>query len=293
MSIQGIMSSSAQRRRLLSIWVILILALGAVIVAIFWSTAESRGWNVIINFLLAFETSAIFALLSTIFLSYYFTDPFDEERASVLLPEDIDGSLNALVQTGANYKIFVRTGRHFRASILPALVQRANLDRSPLRVEVILLDILDDVVCERYVEYRRTATFDKREWNLRYLRIEILATIICLAKAIQDSGGRVEIDLFLSKRLSTLRIDGTDNEIIVTREDPKDVAFRYRRQDRHFSAFVQDFRWIKQEAREVPKMRGNTSPIDTLRDVFGDIPLIKELIGEAVAATSKGTPYAR
>jgi len=293
MSVTGIMSSPSQRRLLLLIWVVLIVALGAAILLVFVLTKDARGPNLILNFLLAFETSATFALAATVFLSYYFKDPFDIESSSILLPQDIGRSLDALAQSGANYRIFVRTGRHFRASILPALVRTASQNRSPVRVEVVLLDIRDEIICNRYVDYRRAASFDKKEWDLEYVRVEILATILCLARAVKDSGNLLDVDLRLSKRLSIFRIDGTDDEIIVTREDPKDIAFLYKRPDPHFFALLQEFSWVKQEASKMPMILGEDAPVAVLQTVFGDISLFGGLIGDAVEATSKSSPYVR
>jgi hypothetical protein len=291
MSVTGVMSSPSQRRLLLVIWVALIVGLGLAVLLVFFLTADSRGPNLILNFLLAFETSAIFALTATIFLSYYFKDPFGIEKSAVLLPQDIGRSLDALAQSGANYKIFVRTGRHFRASILPTLVRAATKNRSPVRVEVVLLDIRNETICDRYVDYRRAASFDKNQWDLSYLRVEILATVICLVQAVKDSGNLLDVDLRLSKRLSIYRIDGNDDEIIVTREDPKDLAFRYQRPNPHFFAFSQEFSWVKQEASKVPTVCDEGTPLAVLQTVLGDISQFSELIEDAVQATLKSSPY--
>jgi len=66
----------------------------------------------------------------------------------------------------------------------------------------------------------------------------------------------VGIDLFLSKRLSTFRIEGSSDEILVTREDPKDTASRYLRSHRDFAAFATEFSWIRDEAFPVPNTNG-------------------------------------
>jgi len=93
--------------------------------------------------------------------------------------------------------------------------------------------------------------------------------------------------------LSIFRIDGTDDEIIVTREDPKDIAFLYKRPDPHFFALLQEFSWVKQEASKMPMILGEDAPVAVLQTVFGDISLFGGLIGDAVEATSKSSPYVR
>jgi hypothetical protein len=110
------------------------------------------------------------------------------------------------------------------------------------------LDFRDQVACEKYASFRQEASFDKQLWSLAYVQTEVIATILRAIEVSKASSTFIEIDLFLSKRLSTFRIEGTSDAIIVTREDPTDNAALYRRSDPHFGAFLKEFSWIKQEA---------------------------------------------
>jgi len=77
----------------------------------------------------------MFALLSAAFL-HFFTDPYDMEAATQLLPGDIKGALDALADSAVEYKLYVRTGRHFRAAVLPLLVKKATERRMRIRVRL-------------------------------------------------------------------------------------------------------------------------------------------------------------
>ncbi|WP_228112037.1 hypothetical protein, partial [Zoogloea sp. 1C4] len=126
----------------------------------------------------------------------------------------------------------------------------------------------------------------------RYVQTEVLATILRLIDAARENYGLVEIRLFLSRRLSTFRIEGSSDEILVTREDPKDNASRYLRSHRDFPAFVNEFDWVRDEAHEVAIVGDDGVPA-TLRTMFEESALVTSLEEEAVQAIRSGSPYAR
>ena len=285
MSILGIMSSPFQRRLLFCFTLVIIALAGILLYVIFLATSDSRGWNLLMSLLSGVIGSAIFALLSTFFIFYFFTDPFAVEAASHLLPRDIGASLREMAETATEYNLYVRTGRHFRAVILPLLVSRSQQRAMPIRIEVILLDFRDADLCKRYAAYRRTSSFDRKKWDLRYVQVEIMATILALLQAANDGIG---IDLYLSKRLSTFRADGTSDVVIITREDPRDDASKYRRNHQRFAAYQQEFLWVKQDALEID-LKTSTSLHEAFEDTFPTHPLHED----ALRAMSEGSPYER
>ncbi|MDN3721616.1 hypothetical protein QW131_26735 [Roseibium salinum] len=88
----------------------------------------------------------------------------------------------------------------------------------------------------------------------------------------------INIELYLSSRLSTFRIEGSSQEILVTREDPKDIAARYLSSHRNHAAFVTEFTWIRDAALSTNMGRRHSLPA-TLEDLFKDTPtpIIAEL----------------
>jgi hypothetical protein len=122
--------------------------------------------------------SATFALFSALYLYYFFTDPFDVAAATQLLATDIGAALEGIASSATEYRIYVRTGRHFRATILPLLAATAARKRIPIRLEIILLDFRDQVACEKYASFRQEASFDKQLWSLAYVQTEVIATIL-------------------------------------------------------------------------------------------------------------------
>lgn len=277
MSVPGILSSPFQRRILFFFTLAIIAGSCLFLYVIYTATPDTRGWNLIIGLLAGVIGSAIFALLSTFFMYYFFTDPFEADSSSQLLPQDIGASLRAMAQAATEYKLYVRTGRHFRSAILPLLVQRSQQHRMPISIEVVLLDFRDATICEKYAVYRRSSSFDGKTWDVAYVQSEIMATILALLRETNDN---IRIDLFLSKRLSTFRLDVTSDEVLVTREDPRDDASRYTRSHQRFSAYQQEFLWVKQDGSKIDFVP-NPTPKVAFENTFTATPHLHHLLGRA------------
>lgn len=292
MTLSGILSSPSQRRSFLLLSALL-LGCGLIgTLAIAFHAPNTPVWTAVNSFFVSLVAGGVFALASGLYLLYFFEDPNDMAASSVLLPKDIGQTLENIAKKAPDYKIFVRTGRHFRAEILPVLAKQARQNRLRIRIEVVLLDFRDEVICDKYATYRKASSFDHKSWCARYVQAEVLATILKLIDASRENRGLLDIHLFLSRRLSTFRIEGSSDEILVTREDPKDTAFRYLRSHRDFSAFVNEFDWVRDEAHEVA-LKGDDGLSATLPAIFGESALIAGLEEQAVQATQSGSPYVR
>ena len=255
----------------------------AALVVIYFFAPETRGWKLVSDILVALTTSAAFAFASAAFL-YFFTDPFDLDASTQVLPKDIGPALDALASNAAHYKLNVRTGRHFRADVLPVLSQKARKQRMPMRIEVILLDFRNSSMCRRYAEYRKYET--------DYVQYEILATIIKLIEA-SNANPFLEIELYLSSRLSTFRLDGSNDEVIITREDAADYAARYSRSNPNYAAFMNEFSWVQKEAQRVPDDAATNRLPTTTSVMFPNDPLVLALADRAEHAKSETSPYDR
>jgi len=292
MTLSGILSSPSQRRSFLlaSCAVLFIFIVSTLAIAVF--APNTPVWDTLNNLLISLVASGVFALVSALYISYFFVDPNEIVTRSILLPDDIGDALKRIATRAADYKIFVRTGRHFRAEVLPMIVKRARETRHPIRVEVVLLDFRDKDICEKYADYRRTSSFDRQLWDTPYVQKEVLATILALIRVSRENRGLVDVYLCLSKRLSTFRIEGSSDEILVTREDPKDTASRYSRAHRDFAAFIMEFCWIRDEAYNVARDEAGILPA-TLSAMFGENAETANLEELAANATSYPSPYVR
>lgn len=239
------------------------------------------------------SASAIFVIIAALYVKYFFKDPHGIAFANKLLPVDIGPALAEMATSALEYKLFVRTGRHFRADILPILVDNATKLRRRIEIDVILLDFRNDNVCERYALYRKSSSSDGVSWSQKYVQEEILATILKLLQANHEHPSFIRINLYLTSRLSTFRFDASQEQIIVTREDPKDIASRYRSSDSEFAAYLNEFHWSREEACVVDIGEVRETPIDKLQEMFANCETVAELKGRAAEAMENPSPYAR
>ena len=204
MSLYGIFSSPSQRRLFLLVSVSLVVILALCILIIFDKSPDTRGWNLFLDVLVGVLASAIFIILGSLFVKYFFKDPHEISFANKLLSKDIGPTLITMAKSATEYKLYVRTGRHFRAEILPILSDNATKLRRRVTVEAILLDFRNDDVCAKYASYRQSSSFDHYNWTKEYVQTEILATILKLIQAAQRTHNLLESisTLPLASRLS-------------------------------------------------------------------------------------------
>lgn len=291
MTLSGILSSPSQRRMFLStsLGVLVVAIVGVFLIAS--RVPPGPIWGAFSNLLISVVASGAFALMSGLYLTFLFVDPNDLATRTAVLPQDIGTALEKMASDAADYSIFVRTGRHFRSTILPILVKQARKSRRRMRIRVVLLDLRDTALCDRYANFRKTSSFDHKLWSIDYVRTEVLATILALVAESNANPGLIDIDLFLSSRLSTFRIEGTSDELLVTREDPKDNAMRYRRSDRDYSAFATELDWICADASRVENQDDGTLP-PAIGSIFDD-QAITRLEPQATSSLTDRSPYAR
>lgn len=293
MSLYGIFSSPWQRKKffLSSVSVVLVTALIVLIISL--CSPETRGWNLVLDVFVGLLVSAIFVIIASVYVKFFFADPYEISLATKLLPQDIDQALTKMAEDALEYNLFVRTGRHFRAKVLTTIVSSATARRQPVKIEAILLDFRNEKVCERYASYRKSSSFDHYQWSAKYVQTEILATILKLIEVANEHRSLVTVNLYLSSRLSTFRYDGSHDQIIVTREDPKDIASRYRNSNSEFSAYWNELSWARQEAAKVEIVLENEAATVLLRRMFDNSAVVAELENEVTAATNKPSPYVR
>ncbi|MDY8110771.1 hypothetical protein U0C82_16645 [Fulvimarina sp. 2208YS6-2-32] len=291
MTLSGVLSSPFQKRIFLfTSFVVLAVSVGGVfLIAIL--APPTPIWSALSNLLISVVASGAFALMSGLYLTYLFVDPNDLAARSSILPQDIGTALERIASNATDYRIFVRTGRHFRSDILPILVRQARQSRRRMQVRVILLDLRNAAVCERYANFRRTSSFDHKLWSVDHVRTEVLATILALIQASRENLGLIDIELFLTTRLSTFRIEGTADELLVTREDPKDTAMRFRRSDSDYSAFSTELDWICADAFRVEN-QGDGSLPTAITSIVYDKEIIR-LEPKAKSSLANPSPYVR
>jgi hypothetical protein len=292
MDFTTILNSRSQRRAFL-LATGFVLVTGVALALLLATYAPSTPvWNALVGISGSVAAGGVFALLSGLYLWYFFADPNELSAQSYIFPKDIAENLEAIAKAATEYKIFVRTGRHFRAKILPILIDQTQASRSPIHLEIVLLDFRDSDLCERYARYRQAASFDRQAWSADYVRTEVLATILAALRASNENSGLIRADLYLSRRLSTFRIEGSADALMITREDPKDAAFKYQRGQTEFAAYRAEFSWVLDEAQRIAGSTTDALPT-SLGALFGEHIVTAKQEVAAARVVGARSPYVR
>lgn len=295
MTLSGIFRSKHQKRIFitLSLFILGFGISGCLVIS--WFFEPNPVLNTINSFFVSIVASGTFSIISALYIFLLFKDPYEIEASSILLPKDIGESLKDVARNASEYKIFVRTGRHFREEILPILLKGAIERREKIRIEIVLLDFREDELCKKYASYRKLSSFDGKIWSKDYVREEIMATIIKSINVYMQNRHFIDLNLLLSKRLSNFRIEGSCQEIVVTREDPKDMASRYFRKNHNYSAFANEFEWIRDEAHKVNIDRCGEGELTILmlNEIIDGYSINQDTMDEAVKYIGEGSPYVR
>lgn len=293
MPIYHIFSSPSRGRSFLLITAIIFTLFIVLLSSIYYFVLDLPAWELLGHILVTVVSGAISAVVSFAYLQFFSTPPDPTPVRTELASEGISKTLTEMAEGTSEYRLFVRTGRHFRADVLPVLTKNATRNRREVTIEAILLDFRNDHICEKYASYRRSASFDRKLWDRKYVQVEILATIFKLIQTVKEHPSLIRLNLYLSTRLSTFRFDASHDQILVTREDPTDSALRYRSSENEFSAFMNEFNWARDAAFPIRGVTVTDSTKTTIQNIFGDCPIISELEEKALEAINEPSPYVR
>jgi hypothetical protein len=117
-------------------------------------------------------------------------------------------------------------GRYTRAVTLPEMSKLSQDLNESRNFRILLLNPNDINLCDKYSDYRNSLKSVKSKtdnWTKEYVQNEIIATI-CSAYIQKSLNPLLEISIFLKSTFSTMRIDLSQSNCIVTKEDKKDLA---------------------------------------------------------------------
>lgn len=289
MNLSDVLDSKSQRRFFVTTS-LLILGFGSLILYLLAKNVPPTPVsNAFIGLFASITASGAFALISGFYIWFLFHDPKNSLSRSKVHPKDIKSSIREIAGEAREYRIWVRTGRHFRSEVLPELVRMGIERRSATRLAIILLDFRDEQVCRWYSDYRASSSFDRHRWSEEYVKSEVLATLQAVLDAMAKHPGAISADIYLSKRLSTFRIEGSQTALIVTREDPKEPAAKYSADQRAYDAYSAELDWVQREADRVVKSDADTQP-------KGILELFPGVVTDALVLSSSklihaGSPY--
>jgi hypothetical protein len=215
--------------------------------------------------------SLFISLLVAVFLGlfiFYIEVPETEKKHEIVEPNRIkEIFVKGRLETDFWY-FSGGTGRFTRAITIPELCKISKEKNEHRSIKIILLDPMDDSLCVSYASYRQNLKSSKNEWTKKYVRNEIIATI-CSAIIHKSINPMLDINIYLKKNFSTLRIDINKTNCIVTKEDKKEPAlltpfetFLYRTYKEEILQVAKQCREIDMRCKMVNVTLGKISPSD-------------------------------
>lgn len=167
-------------------------------------------------------TSLCVSVFIGLFL-FYIEVPNSEKKHEIIAPNRLKEIFLKNQLTTDFWYFSGGTGRYIRSTVIPAISKISKSQNEHRTIKVLLLDPMDDKLCLNYANYRNNLNSSKNEWNINYVRNQIISTI-CYSVIYKNSNQMLDVSVFLKKTFSTLRLDLSKENCVVTKEDQKELA---------------------------------------------------------------------
>jgi hypothetical protein len=171
----------------------------------------------------------------------WFTRPSKRPtELTVVHPKDIRPRLKQQLSDARTWWYSGSAGRWNRARVLPELAEKARQTNTSCDVVLSILDPRAEAACLAYAEYRRgVRTGADRDWTIEAVRRDLYATIVAAA-VFNDEYPLLSVAVNLKKSTSILRVDSSDQGLVITREDPKEPGLVCEAGSYFFDTFRQN-----------------------------------------------------
>ncbi|WP_448138442.1 hypothetical protein [Sphingobacterium siyangense] len=203
----------------------------------------------IISFIDKFVTSIITALIVGYFI---YKLQIDEKKKSLEFTSSspqIEDKLDQARNTCDSWKFSGGLGRYTRYMTLPELSNISSKKRETYKIELIILNPENDILLQKYADFRNNVNH-KANWNIYFLRKEILATIysaVCITKTNQF----LEIDIFIKDFFTLSRMDISNETAIISREDPLIPTIICYKESYLFKHYKEEFQQVKRQSKKI------------------------------------------
>jgi hypothetical protein len=201
-------------------------------------------------------TSLIVTILIGSFL--FFVTPAVMKIAKIepVEPKTINDLLKASTATSTTWTFRGAMGRYTRAETLPAIIKRARVSGVRRRLRLMILDPDNPRACRGYAEYRNgVASSSKAQSPLTEITVrnQILATILAATKTSLTES-MIDIEIYLVPMWSVVRIDLSDEYVILTSEDPREPGLRVDRGSHFYGTYSKELDFIATQSRPLPRL---------------------------------------
>ncbi|WP_345956699.1 hypothetical protein Q9323_07765 [Pseudomonas fulva] len=173
--------------------------------------------------------------------------PSKEKGEIIEIPaQEITVEFEKLLDSATRWRYQGNFGRYLRGKVLPTLASKTNV-----QVLACLIDPANQELCARHAEYRGNINaIDKgKKYDSATVSLEVMVTIVIAAWYARNKG--MDISIFLSGKFDPIRIDGSDEAMILTVEDRRSPALKITQ--KHFTAnhFNLQMQTARDQARKI------------------------------------------
>lgn len=255
-------------------------------------------------------TATLDGLISTIVVSFvvavtlwWTKPPLDRIPPGYEVPPtSISNTLETAAAVTNEWEYVGHTGRYVRSRIFPLLKKHSQQNNRPVRVRMTILDPRDMELCQRYADYRkrsRSSEVFKDDWTAEKVRDELVATV---AATIELNSGvnHIQCEIRFRSTLSHFRFDVSDDQVMVTQEDPQEPAFSYPRGSRFYDYYKRENQlvWSQCEPVDIGGLGSNSVEVaDKLNSelvaFMGSNSDSADIVARSMAILAEGkSPYA-
>lgn len=297
MNLDDVMRLPRYHRRTFVSLVTLIVA-GLLVVDVVFLADERTLQAAISDIIRNIAAGVVTAVIVIIFLGLFIPKGESDSSIDQIPPLRITHEFDKLLDSTDRWHFQGNFGRNLRSKVLPYLAKRRSG-----QVYACIIDPSDTDLCHRHARFRSEipAIDGSRDFTPEEVACKALVTILlCASYSVRT---RLQIDLWLLKTFSPIRVDSTDDGMLITVEDRRSPALRISRDNFLFDHFMMHMFYNRQQGRKLDLRGFPDKPLDTL-DTSELVEFISSVgLGNVLELTSADTildalkkdenPYAR
>lgn len=170
----------------------------------------------------------------------------------VVHPKDIGPLLKEATNISEFWIYKGACGRYTRSTTLPKMAAAAKNEGIGRDVSIIIIDPTLDMVCDEYATYRSSlkSANETAPWTRNSVKEEIIGTAVSAALYARTEP-LLGVTLHLMQSFSAFRLDISQGDVIVTKEEKTASALRAQSGTYFYKSYKDDVRLAKRQARAI------------------------------------------
>lgn len=238
---------------LCSILVLIVLLFGRYALLPLWDpNISGDGARFIAHLTEDLTSSLVVTILIGSFLFFATPSVMRAAKVEAVEPKQINSLLKAASTTSTGWTLRGAMGRYTRAETLPNMIEQARNTGVRRKLTLIILDPENAQACRAYADYRNgvASASKKAQLSEELVQNHILATILSACNANLKEA-MVDVQIHLVPTWSAIRIDLSDDYIILTSEDPREPGLRIDKGSQFYGTYSKELDFIVKQSRSL------------------------------------------